>query len=155
MCFVDKLSVFRGELVNFYNTVRKIWDQNVSGYLTIQTMKTSANHIKKTGALPRREVLPGNDQSTPISKGQYWLLHFQTVRVESARGAQWPQTPVLQVQQTRTSSRFWTVWQKLNQGSGKKSEAWQKETEAIGIPKCYLVLSSLCQWEAEFFDFFF
>lgn len=71
MCYVDKLSVFHGELDNFYNTVKKIGDQNVSGYLNIQIMKTFTNHIKNTGALPSREVLPGNDQSIPISKGQY------------------------------------------------------------------------------------
>lgn len=61
MCFVDKLSAFHGELDNFYNTVKKTGDQNVSGYLNIQIMKTFANHIENTGAPPSRVELPGND----------------------------------------------------------------------------------------------
>lgn len=52
----------------FLHSVRKIGDQNVSGYLSIQVTKTLANHIKNTGGLPRREVLPGNGQTT--AKGQ-------------------------------------------------------------------------------------
>lgn len=85
-------------------------------------------------------------EAFPLPKGSTDSCISRQGRVESARGAQRSQIPVLQVQQTRTSTRFCTVWWTLSQSSDKKGEGWQEETEteAISILIASLMLPGLC-----------
>lgn len=131
MCFVDKLSVLHGELDNFYNTVRKIWDQNVSGYLKIQTIKTSGNHIKKTGALPRREVLPGKHS------------HFQREVLTPALPVRWE----LKVQEGPSGHRS-LYFKCSKQGPVQDSELFDKNWARAQIKRVRLGRRKLKQLES-------